>query len=142
MGKVQGGVDRPLDRQRFQDYAVADLPIHWNSALTDFNDRHLIKWTLLLTQLAGLVAIVTFTLHVAGVGLDQFKPVSLFAGVAAMLSAFASSRRRADSVDPDTRQQAIDRSIRQSASSIPLYAAPVLWVPVVMLLTIWFFMSP
>ena len=137
-----GGIDRSLDLQRYRDYAVADLLTHGNSALTDFNDRRLMKWTLLLTQLAGIIAILSFTLHVAGVGLDQFKPVSLFAAVAAMLSAFASSRRPADSDDPDTRQQAIDRSIRQSAIGIPLYAAPVLWVPVVMLLTIWFFTSP
>jgi len=42
-------------------------------------------------------------------------------------------------LDFDARQQAIENSIRQSAIAISWYAAPVLWIPVVMLLTIWFF---
>ena len=94
---------------------------------------------LLSIQASALVTIMCFSWYLSGLGFEALKPIGLTAAFIGFSSAILGSKKDLNHVDPELREKALDRSMAQSRAGIPLYAAPVVWVPVVMLVTIWCF---
>lgn len=106
--------------------------------MSEPDDRPSLRWTLLGTQGAALLAILSFCLVEAGVGFAQLKELTLVAGIAGTVGAILSARNNHNQITLEKRDQALERSIRQSSTGIPWYVAPVLWIPTLMLLVIWY----
>lgn len=81
----------------------------------------------------------------AGQGIEDLKTINIFAAFAGALGAFRSSRmsarQAAYDLDADSkdRKRIVSRSKKQSLQGVVWYAAPVLWLPILMLSTLWFF---
>ena len=97
------------------------------------------SWTLVAVQACALVTIASFCWHLSGFGFAQLKSIVLFSSVTGALSAVASYWSARNTANPQARENSIARSHRQIEEGIPWYAAPVLWVPLVMLVAIWYF---
>lgn len=97
------------------------------------------KWALFGVQGAALTTILSVSWYESGLGFEELRHIALIASAIGAVSSVGAFRQDYNEIKPEVRDRAIERSKRQSEAGIPWYAAPVFWIPVVMLLTIWYF---
>ena len=70
---------------------------------------------------------------------DLFPVIAQFVAIVSIILYFNRRGNFEDEVASETRDKMNQKAIRASGKGVPWYVAPVLWIPVSMLATIWYF---
>jgi len=102
-----------------------------------------VGWVLFILQGAVLVLIVSYSWYISGKGFEELKVVNLIAAFTGTLSALFLLKvgRVTDDIqaDNESREKAVIRSKKQRSQGVVWYAAPVFWLPILLLSAIWAF---